>query len=51
MTQRIFYLDFLKGVSIFFVVMVHVAALGLSLFPIGCITWEIYNAIDILAVS
>ncbi len=48
MTNRILYLDFLKGVSILFVVLLHVAALGLSASPVGSYSWEISNIIDSL---
>ena len=46
--KRIFYLDFLKGVAIFFVVLLHTAALGLSRAEIGTFTWEVCNVIDSL---
>lgn len=46
--NRIFYLDLLKGVSIFFVVLLHTAALGLSMSEIGSVTWEICNVTDSL---
>lgn len=46
--DRIFYLDFLKGVSILFVVLLHTAALGLSMSEIGSVTWEICNITDSL---
>lgn len=46
MNNRIFYLDFLKGISIFFVVLLHVSAIGLSNFPIGDFSWEICNIVD-----
>lgn len=47
--NRIFYLDFLKGVSIFFVVLLHTAALGLSMTEIGSFTWEVCNVLDSLS--
>lgn len=46
MINRILYLDFLKGFSIFFVVLLHVSALGLSMSPIGSFSWEVSNIID-----
>lgn len=46
--NRIFYLDLLKGVSIFFVVLLHTAALGLSMSDIGSVVWEVCNVTDSL---
>lgn len=46
--NRIFYLDLLKGVSIFFVVLLHTAALGLSMSDIGSVVWEVRNVTDSL---
>lgn len=46
MSQRIFYLDLLKGVSIVFVVLLHVSALGLSETNVGNYAWEVYIIAD-----
>ena len=47
--NRIFYLDLLKGVSIFFVVLLHTAGLGLSMTQIGSFTWQVCNVFDSLS--
>lgn len=48
MRQRIFYLDVIKGTAIFFVVMLHIAALGLSREEVGSQYWNICNIFDSL---
>ena len=48
MGERILYLDFLKGVSIPLVVMLHVAAVGLSEEDINSFSWQVCNVFDAL---
>lgn len=46
MKERVFYLDFLKGVSIPLVAFLHVAAVGLSESPVDSFSWQVCNFYD-----
>lgn len=48
MSNRIFYIDIIKGFAIFFVVMLHVSALGFSREIVGNEYWNICNAYNSL---
>ena len=48
MGERVLYLDFLKGVSIPLVVVLHVAAVGLSETEINSFSWQVCNMFDSL---
>lgn len=46
MKERVFYLDFLKGMSIPLVAVLHVAAVGLSESPVESFSWQACNLYD-----
>lgn len=46
MKERVFYLDLLKGISIPLVVVLHVAAVGLSETPVDSFPWQVCNLYD-----
>ncbi|MGB4661132.1 MAG: acyltransferase family protein [Mobilitalea sp.] len=49
MKERIYYLDALRIFAIFFVILLHVAALNLDTEPVYSFNWNVFSIYDILA--
>lgn len=48
-SARVFWLDFIKSLSLLLVVCIHLIGYGVSLHPVGSLTWMLSNVFDTVA--